>query len=377
MKPQCSIKLNYIGRLVILFAISLVFQACNSSVADPVPTSTLAPTPTVTNTPVPPPLFDTTDLETYTHSTDRFLLQYPGSWEVIERPDGAIFLEPTNQAGYSVVFQDAGQSYTEEQLNQYLVTFVAQNFFSEEANFQPISQETASDGTVIAQFSSTDQNLGPTISQLQVSQQDTIVFVIHLSAPEEIWSTLSDQLQLLTDFFTPLNTDPEVATPEPTKEAEWVLIGPKSQEFGFFYADDWDILEQQENLVSVGEADTGMVFTASKFNWPNAAVDEQAAEKAAIEHIEELATAYDDVRSLSIQEFPVSDVNGATIDFLYTDDQDRQIAGSVITAVDKGKMHKIVFTAPADIYDAALIWFNSMQQSFTFLSPDEIETEEP
>ena len=362
------------ARLILCVIVLWMLPACSRGDVNPTPV--LSPAATVADTP-PPLVLDTTALENYTHSTNRFSLRHPATWDVVERPDGVIILEPEDRAGYSVVFKDVGQPYTEEQLNQYLVTFVAQNFFNEQVDFQPISQRTEPDGTVIAQFSSVDPNLGLTTSEVRVMQEDTIVFVIHMSAPEAIWQNTSAQLKLLADTFTHMNTEPEIPPVLPTSEPEWVLIGPKSQEFGFLYADDWDILEQQENVISVGHTDTDMIFTASKFRWPNAAVDSQAAKKAAQKHIEDLSATYDSVRSLPVEEFPVAEVTGATIDFLYTDDAKREIAGSVITAVNKGQMHKIVFTAPADIYDAALVWFNPMQRSFTFLSPDAIETEEP
>lgn len=363
--------------LWLCFVVLFGFQACNGSSAGPEPTPTPALSLPTADRSASLSALEESNQNPYTHSTERFSLRYPEGWEVVERADGVIILAPDDQAGYSVVFSDVGQRYTDEQLNQYLVTFVAQNFVDDSATFQPISQQTTPDGTVIAQFSSIDQNLGPTTSEVRVRQQDTVVFVSHVSAPNAIWQQASEQLQSLVDTFTPLNTESEMEVAQPTKEPEWTLVGPKSQEFGFLYADDWEILEQQENSVSVGHTDTEMIFSADKFNWPNAAVDPQAAEKAAVEHIETLSAAYERVRSLPAEAFPVAEVTGATIDFLYVDDQEREIAGSVITAVHKGQMHKIVFTAPAELYDAALVWFNPMHRSFTFLSPDIVVTEEP
>ncbi|MCB0166526.1 MAG: hypothetical protein KDI79_20020 [Anaerolineae bacterium] len=362
-----------------LFFITLCWlQACSSATVAPTPAIVTASPPTTTAPPsFSPVAVDFETLQPYTHPSRRFMAQYPASWQIVERDDGVIFLEPNSRAGYSVIFEDAGQFYTEDDLTHYLVTFVARNFLDEQADFHPISQTTTPDGTVVAQFSAIDPNLGPTTSELRLFQVDTILFIVHISAPEANWAGASDQLQALADQFAPLDTASDLATAEPTTEPEWTLIGPKSQDFGFLYASDWDILEQRENSITVGHKATGMTFTASKFSWPNAAVDSQAAEKAAAEHIETLSKTVENMRSLPASSFPVADVTGATIDFLYTDDQGRDIAGSVITAVKKGQMYKMEFSAPADIYDAALVWFNPMQRSFTFLTPDKIETKEP
>lgn len=368
--------IHSVGQALFLVILCLL-QACSSPAAQSTPATTTPAPISAAITPLASLEVDFDALKTYTHPSHRFTAEYPVDWQVVERADGVIFLEPDNQAGYSVIFEDAGQIYTADDLTHYLVTFVARNFLDKNADFRPISQTTEPDGTIVAQFSAIDPNLGPTTSEVRVSQVDTVVFIVHTSAPEEKWAIASDQLQALADKFAPLDTTSELATAQPTTEPEWTLIGPKSQDFGFLYASDWDILDQQENSITVGYKDTGMTFTASKFGWPNAALDAQAAEKAAADHIENVSKTVENMRSLPAKPFPVAHVTGATIDFLYTDDQGRDIAGSVITAVNKGQMYKIVFTAPADIYEAALVWFNPMQRSFTFLTPDKIETKEP
>jgi hypothetical protein len=114
-----------------------------------------------------------------------------------------------------------------------------------------------------------------------------------------------------------------------------------------------------------------MTFTASKFSWPQIRLDPQAAEKAALAHLENLAAEYKNVQSLPPTEFPLHTATGTTIDFVYTTDDDVIMAGSVITAAHDGKMYKIVFTAPTDFYEPALEWFNPMYKSFRFLEPEE------
>jgi hypothetical protein len=315
-------------------------------------------------------------LKTYTHPSHRFSLNYPTNWKFIQRADGVILLEPTAQAGYSVVFSDAGKKYDETELNQFLVTFVAQNFAGEGSKFEPISQETMADGSIVAQFAWLDPNLGPTVSELRVYQKETIIFVLHLSTAENQWEVSRSKLEELAGSFTPLDTNPS-PTAEPTQEPPiWTLIGPESQEFAFFYASDWQILEQSKDLISVGLAENQMTFTASNFSWPEATQDPKAAEKAALAHIETLPESYKKVQHLAPVEFPLDTATGATIDFLYVADDGADMAGSVITAAYKGKMYKIVFTAPAAAYEAALQWFNPMYKSFRFLSPEDIIVEE-
>ncbi len=337
----------------------------------------ITPSPTPSETPIPIAtsiISDQTAIKTYRHN--RFRIDHPEHWQVFERPDGVIFVEPNNQAGYSVVFSDVGTSYNEQELKQYLITFVAQNFANESSNFKAISQEHKPDGSVIAQFSSIDPNFGQAISQVRVLQKDTLVFVVYFNVAEEQWAISEKSLQTLSNTFQPLDSTPLSAI-EPTDESPiWALIGPTEKTFGFLYADDWQILEQSQNLISVGQPENGMFFTVSRFAWPQARIDPKAAEKAALAHIETLSATYQAVQNLPPSEFPLHTESGATIDFIYTTEGENFIAGSVITAVHNGKMYKVVFTAPSDFYEAALQWFNPMYKSFKFLEPETFMKEE-
>jgi hypothetical protein len=367
-----------------VIAAILLLQACGNS-AEPGPrvnVVTASPTPTAT-TAAPAPdrtptsVVSSASLQSYTHTSNRFRLGYPATWKLVERPDGVILLEPTAKAGYSVVFSDVGKTFDAQELNQYLLTFVAQNFAGEGSNFQPIHQEQAADGTVTVEFGWSDPHLGPTISQLRLFQKDTIVFILHISTAKEQWQVSRKELERLSDTFTPLDTHPEPTVQPPEPPPSWALIGPESKEFGFFYASDWEVLEQSHNSVSVTLSSLGLTFTASNFSWPRVMEDTKAAEKAALAHLEMLRDSYDDVQHLPPGEFPLDTATGSTIDFIYTAGDGTSTAGSVITAAHKGKMHKIVFTAPAEVYDAALQWFNPMYKSFKFLSPDDTIFEEP
>ena len=313
------------------------------------------------------------------HKSNRFSLKYPQNWQIIERSDGVIVLDSSDQAGYSVVFSDIRRAYTPQELNQYLITFVAQNFAGEDAGFKAIGQETLADGSILAQFSSLDPNLGRIVSQVRVFQQDSVVFVLHISAIEEQWDISYAPLQELINSFTPLDTSPAATLPPTTEPPSWALIGPNSKTFGFLYATNWEIAEQSENVVTVTEPTLNMTFTASAVARPNAADDSKAAEQAALAHIEELSQQFEDVQSLTPTEFPLATETGSTIDFFYLDEAGLPIAGSVITALHDSKMYKIVFSAPAEPvekYDAALQWFNPMYKSFKFLSPETFIDEE-
>lgn len=356
-----------------IISTALTLSACASTPqTEPALTPTQSPVSTSTPelTPTSPPF---ANLKSYTHPDNRFSTDHPTGWVSFERPDGVIFVEPNNQAGYSIVFTDVGQSYTEQELNQYLVTFVAQNFAGE--GFKAINQEQAADGSVTAQFTSTDADLGLTMNEVRVQQKDTLVFVTHFNTAEALWDASNAQLRAMADSFTPLNTSP-MPTPQVASEPpNWTLIGPESKTFGFLYADNWEVLALEQNEVSVGAPEAGMVFTVSRFAWPQARTDSDAAEKAALAHLEFLTAEYSNVQNLPSTQFPLDTATGATIDFIYTTDDNVDMAGSVITAAHDGKMHRIVFVSPANSYNAALQWFNPMYKSFKFLDPEKFVEE--
>ncbi len=339
----------------------------------PDPTST--PTiPSAGSVPVSTPTSVVSDQVTtsnYTHSTNRFSINYPENWQFFERSDGVVFIEPGDQAGYSLVFNDVGEEYSEEELNRYLVTFVAQNFVDEKSGFSPISQEQRADGSIIAQFASIDPHLGPAINEVRVWQQDTIVFLLFISATEEQWHISHHKLQNLADTFVSLDTSPIVESPPTDEPPVWLLIGPTKNQFGFFYPSDWEILQQDETLVVVAMPDHDITFEGSVYDWPEAKDNPVgAAEQAALAYLETLSKEHRNVQNQPLTEFPLDTATGATIDFLYTTKEGTDMAGSVITAASKGKIYQMVFTSPAAIYESALQWFNPMYKSFKILSPE-------
>jgi hypothetical protein len=372
--------------LSLIVIVSVLLQACRSSSSSqpgsasvpqatpPIATASLTVAPARSDSTPTSVIAERLQLSPYTHPSKRFSINHPDSWEPYERPDGVIFIEPGDKAGYSVVFSEVGRSYSEQELNQYLVTFVAQNFAGEGSGFKAINQEALADGSIVAQFASNDPDLGRAISEVRVFQDDTIVFVLHFSTTADQWASSRQRLEQLVNSFRALDSGTAAEVPLTEEPPQWELIGPENERFGFFYADNWEIVAREGSAVTVREPNADLVFTAGSFAWPNAADDPEAAEKAALKHMESLAHQFEQVQHLPPAEFQLDTSTGTTIDFFYNNADDAAVAGSVITAVHDDRMYKIVFTAlaePAEQYDLALQWFNPMIGSFKFLSPDD------
>lgn len=365
--------------IYLLLPLLLVLAGCAGSPTPPPDNSApppalpqpALPPPSPDPTATPAPLVEFSPVQTITHSSGLFSVQQPSQWNAFEQPDGTIIIEPGKQAGYTVVFNNVGETLDRDALEKFLFNFVATNFGSDQTNLKPISLEKQADGSVVAQFSTDDLALGPMISQVKIFQVGNIIYLVYTSATKAVWNSSQNELLALGDSLQPLDTS-TTGLPTPTAAPpEWTLIGPDSKTFGFLVASDWDIIRLEDNLVSVGSPSSGMTFTASNFDWPNIDNPEQAALEAATAHLLQVTESYTNVQQLPPTKFPLDTATGATIDYIYTDQNGDLLAGSVITGVGNGKMHKIVFTAPADFYDAALEWFNTMYKSFKFLSPEE------
>jgi hypothetical protein len=276
-------------------------------------------------------------------------------------------------SGYSVFFSDVGQDYSEPELNQYLATFVTKNFVDKDTDFELISQAPQADGSIVAQFSSQDPNLGQAINEIRVSQQDTIVFVVYLSVTEAQWEVSENQLHRLAETFTILDSAPSTAAPPTEEPPEWALIGPTGATFGFLYPSDWKILRQDESSVAVGMPQTDLVFEASVADLSVTQEPAEAAKKAAQKYVDALSKDYKDTQSRPPEKFQLDQVtDGATIDFLYTAADGTGKAGAIITAASDGKLYQVVFSASAGAYEAALQWFNPMHKSFKILPAEEL-----
>lgn len=364
--------------LFILGSLSLTGCGANRDSFKPIrpdPTST----PTVVGADARPTSVvpDQVAIDTYIHPSQRFSLNYPANWQYLEQPNGVILVEPGDQAGYSVMFHDVGEKYSPEELSRYLVTYVAENFAGKDSQFTPLDQQTKADGSIVAQFATQDPTLGRVINEVRVKQQDTIVLLLLLNATAEQWQISQKALQALADSVTLLDSTPLVESTPTAEPPSWILVGSTNQQFGFLYPSDWQIARQDENSVAVTMPDYAVTFEAAVSAAINPAGDPaMAAEKAARAFVEELATENKDVQSLPPTEFPLDTATGATIDFLYTTPAGVEMAGSVIAAASDGKIYRVVFTAPAEFYQAALQWFNPMYKSFKILKPEEVVVEE-
>ncbi len=353
-------------KLILLLLVGLV-SACQPAATPPPPTvtPTAAATPSPTPRPSPTPV-NLSALETFTHTAQGFSIEHPAGWQVFEQANGVIILAPDGRFGYTVVFTDVAKTYSAADMSEYVASFVAQNFAGDSTNFKAISYRRQDDGLTVARFSTVDPKLGPTIGQLNVRQQGTIIYAVYLSAPETQWLAVESALESLAGTLRLPKVTSVDATPTPPV---WVLTGPLSKEFGFLAASNWETVTQTDNSITVSSPEQDMQFTASNFPWPGALSNPNAAAEAALAHLAEVKSTYPDIQYLPPTEFPLDTATGATIDFVYTPKDGQPVAGSVITAVGNGKMHQIVFTAPAELYDLALEWFNPMLKSFKFLSP--------
>ncbi len=366
MKPKSFI--------LALFIITLFQGGCasppnNSLILTPLRPDPLTPTQQSSAYPTAV-VSDNIPLKQYSHSTSRFSINYPDNWQFFERADGVVFIEPGNHAGYSVFFSDVGESYPPEKISQYLATFLANNFVDSASKFSAYYTKPETDGSMVVRFTSIDPKLGKAISEVQVFQRDTIVFILLINTAEEQWTISRSKLKQLVNSFKPLDTKPAVkatATPIPI---EWILIGPTSNQFGFFYPNNWKILAKDESLVSVAMADQDIIFTAKSYVAPQSIDDPNAARKAAETYLETVKKQYGNMQNRPPTEFPLDKMSGTTIDFLYKNEVGIDMAGSVITAVSNGKIYQLVFTAPAILFKESLNWFNPMYKSFKVLDEE-------
>ena len=333
------------AKILLLWATALIvlLPACQPATVVP-PTLTPSPTATPTlapPTPTPPPTPIITKLTTtvpYTHTTQRFSIKYPAAWQPFEQAEGVIFLDPNNQAGYSLFFSDVGETYGSEQLNQYLLSFIGQNFSDDSAELEIISREEQRDGTVTAQFVAPDPLLGQAINEIRVSQIDTIVFILLLSTSQEQWDLAGEGLQLLGDTFTPLDTTSQITTTVTADDPVWVLIGPTSNNFGFLTSSAWEIVQQDETTVIVKMPNNDILFEATILAGEKSGDRSEIAAEAAQAYLTELAENFPEVQARPVEAYPLDEKPGATIDFLYKTPDEIQMAGSVVTVAQQDQI---------------------------------------
>lgn len=299
----------------------------------------------------------------YIHETNRFSINRPDSWWSVDQPDGVLFVEPGDEAGYSIFFNDVGRVYNQDELRQYMLTFLVENLVSDPKGFSLIAEERHDDGSLTLQFKSNDPTLGAAINEMRVVQFDTIVYLLLLSASETQWDVSQEKLTELVNSFSPVDTTPSVTpTPEPPA---WVLVGPLDAKFGFMYPDNWTIEGQDKTAVSVAMPDTEIRFSATHYDWSRN--DPQAAENAALLYINTLKESYPSLQHQPLERYPLFTTDGVTLDFVYETEDNTIINGAVITALNDDQIYQITFTAPLTEYGGSLAWFNPMYKSFKIL----------
>ncbi len=363
-------------RLLIVTILAVLTGAAACGPATNLPTPMAAPTagerPTATAQPSPTPITLGT-LKTFTHASNQFRIDYPPEWTTFPQDNGVIVLAPGHQIGYTVVFNAADRAYTTDELSQYMAGFVQQNFAGPNSNFKALRYQEQKDGSIVGRFSTTDPKQGPTISQVTVRQQGQTIYLVYLSAPQPQWDAVHTALETLAGSFTPLAAAKAAPGATPTPPV-WALIGPTGKEFGFLYASNWQVITQTESEISLSSPEDDMHFWAGSQPWPGVVSNPNAATEAALAQIKKLQTEHPNLQHLPPAAFPLDTATGATIDFIYTTGATHTVAGSVIAVAGNGKMHQIVFTAPTELYNVALKFFNPMLKSFKFLTP---ETELP
>ncbi|MDM8518982.1 hypothetical protein QUF64_02980, partial [Anaerolineales bacterium HSG6] len=344
-------------------------QAPAQPIAAPEHTATIVPADQPT-----PIIADQIRFNQYTHPSNKFSIDYPDNWWLVDREDGVLFVEPGDEGGYSVYFDDVGEPYNRDRMRQYIAIFMAANLIDIGQGDEILEERTEADGTIVVQFESSDPSLGKAINELRAKQYDTVIYTVLVSTNEVQWRVSQKQLQTVIGSFTPLDTTPIVQAMPTDEPPVWVLVGPNNSNFGFFYPSNWEIIHQTEETISVGVPELSLTFSANQQLWPQA--DNQAVLEASQIYLDRLETQNKNLQYSNSVGFPLHELAGINIDFVYTDATDVTYAGSMISAADQGHIYQVIYTAPITDYRASLALFNPMYQSFKFLSPEELFTVE-
>ena len=331
------------------------------------PNNEATPAPADQPTPI---IADQIRFNQYTHPSNRFSINYPDNWWLVDREDGVLFVEPGDDGGYSVYFDDVGEPYDRDRMRQYLAIFMAANLIDIGQGDEILEERTEPDETIVVRFQSSDPSLGKAINELRAKQYDTIIYIILISANEIQWEVSQTQLQAIVESFVPLDTSPVLQTTPTDEPPVWMLVGPNNSNFGFFYPSNWEIINQTEETISVGVPELNLVFSAEQQFWLKA--DNQAVLQASQNYLNRLEKQNKNLQYSDSVEFPLHELKGINIDFVYTDATNAIHAGSIIAAADQEYIYQVVYTAPITDYRASLALFNPMYQSFKFLNPDEL-----
>ena len=307
-----------------------------------------------------PILADDITFSTYTHAASRrFSIPYPNTWQYFEQPDGVIFIDPSNRAGYSVFFSQA-----ETDLQTYALAFV-------EANFgQDNETEILSQTDRLIRFRNNDTNLGMALNELSFLQHGETVYLVLITVNEVEWDSTANTLRNLIGGLT--FKDLPAATPSPTKSDEpplWALYGHPSENFGFLYPDTWSVSEA-DHAVEVTAVEYGYTFSVAVLAAETDEADIVDLEAYLQTQLDQLTEQHETFAALPITAYQAGQAEGYTVDYLYTDEAGIAFAGSIIATAIDDKLYHITLDAPAVLYDDALSWFNPMMQSFKILPPE-------
>lgn len=389
-------------KLIIPLIISILV-ACQRNNPQPL---TPSPTPFIVDfTPVPlatptPLALDIKNKQTFIHASETFSITYPASWQHGTETNGVVFIDPTVQASYSILFTEVEGGLTPDVITQFLKGFV-------ETNFADIALEiTATEGNEIT-FTTYDETLSYTKNRARLTQAGQTLYITTISANEKQWDYVASDLQLLADSLVIFETEENSSAPPiPAQPPSWNLYTNPDQKVTFLYPTNWVITETEQAIITswpelefifevtiisastvlsptegistTAEADISPTSTLSATDVISKSDPElpNPLQTYTQSQADELATQYNDINMLPIMPYQVEDTIGFTFDFLYIGPNQKPYAGSVIIATANERVYKVTISAPALSYEESLVWFNSIMQSFQIIRGDLIPVEE-
>jgi hypothetical protein len=343
--------------------------------------ATSQPTPLPTNS--DDLIFDNIPLQIYNHPSQAFSIRHPANWQLFERPDGVIFIDPTAQAAYGIIFSptDPDTDLTPAALNDFASQFVQTNFGGEAA-FELLDEETSAENAL--RFRSLDPNLGPAITEVSVSRQGNTVYLTQLTIVEDKWTANVAGAQTLLRTLLKTEAQP---TPTPTPRTgppNWTIYTHPSEKFAFLYPDTWVITDTTRS-VSAFWPEGSYTFTVRVLTntQPITLSKQPLTETLAsgedlpfslsyvISQTDSLSNTQPNFQARPIEVYDAGVADGFTVDYVYGADDEIGWAGSIIAFPIQERLFALELLAPADAYNSALAWFNLMMQSFQLLPADD------
>jgi hypothetical protein len=349
------------NHLLMLFAALLVLTGCGRSTTPDEPRASSSNLPPATSTAPPAEvLVSGAPVIRYTHlPSQRFSILYPADWQILEQPDGVLFVDPSSQAGYSIFFSE-----TEQDLTDFALDFVESNF-GQNPNFEIVEQTPTA-----IRFKTDDTNLGPSINELTFSAADGLVYLSLMSIIEAKWEVSAPAMR---DLMTSLKflVGPTPTPRNPNRPPQWAAYVHPTR-FGFLYPDTWQLTED-ETSVQVTQSDRGYQFSVQVLDLiepdPDSTAD--SLETYAQAQLEHLNDQYETFEALPLTDYQAGGATGYTVDYLYQDEAEMPMAESFIITRFEDQIFQITISAPAVVYEEALVWFNLMLDSFQILPADD------